>query len=244
MTAMRTWLSRSEVREVDRRAIDEYGLPGVVLMENAGRGCAERLLDSSSLCEGSLVVACCGKGNNGGDGFVITRHLENRGIRVEVVLACDPSELRGDAAVHFKVIDRAGVPVTIATTPDGWDNAAPRIGESAWIVDSLLGTGFEGTPREPIATAIRVMNRSGRPILAVDVPSGLDADSGTAAGECIRAARTMTFVAAKRGFEVVDCRELTGPVEVIGIGVPKQLLTSFGLGQEFRVPPGTTFAHD
>jgi NAD(P)H-hydrate epimerase len=244
MTALRTWLSRSEVREVDRRAIEEYGLPGVVLMENAGRGCAEVLLDSSSLCPGGLVIACCGKGNNGGDGFVIARHLENAGLRVQVILACDPAELRGDAAVHFRVIDRASVHVTIASTPKEWEDVAERLAGADWIVDALLGTGFEGSPREPIATAIRVMNRSSRPILAVDIPSGLDADTGSAASVCVRAARTMTFVAMKRGFDVGDCREFTGPVDVIDIGVPKQLLTSFGLGQEFRVPPGTPFAYD
>jgi NAD(P)H-hydrate epimerase len=244
MTAARSWLSRSEVREVDRRAIEEYGLPGVVLMENAGRGCAELLLLEGCLVEGSRVIICCGKGNNGGDGFVIARHLEIRGMRAGVILTCEPSELRGDAAVHFRVIDRAGLPITIAASAEAWRDADRRLGEAAWLVDALLGTGFEGTPREPVASAIRAMNQSGRPILAIDLPSGLDADAGTAAGECVRAARTMTFVAKKRGFEVSDCREWTGPVDVIHIGVPKQLLTSFGLGQEFRVPPGTPFAYD
>jgi NAD(P)H-hydrate epimerase len=153
MTVTRTWLSRNEVREVDRRAIEEYGLPGVVLMENAGRGCVELLLDSSSLCSGSLVIACCGKGNNGGDGFVIARHLENEGIRVEVILACDPAELRGDAAVHFRVIDRADVPVAVAATPEQWHELAGRLSRAEWIVDALLGTGSEGSPREPIASA-------------------------------------------------------------------------------------------
>jgi NAD(P)H-hydrate epimerase len=225
----RNWLSRAEVRDVDRVAIEEYGLPGVVLMENAGRGCAELLVQLGA--RGPVVIAC-GKGNNGGDGYVIARHLDLAGIAVEIILTCEPAELRGDAAVHYGVIAKAQLPITIAPQAADWSALLPRLQQADWIVDALLGTGFEGAPREPLATAIRTINAAGRKVLAVDLPSGLDADTGQAAGECIQATRTATFVARKRGFLQPETQPRTGPVDVIAIGVPGRLLTSFGLRQE------------
>lgn len=229
----RTWLSRDEVRAIDRRAIADFGMPGVVLMENAGRGCAELLLGPDGLSRGGSVAICCGKGNNGGDGYVIARHLDNHGVRVEVFLACDPAELQGDAAIHFEIIRRSQLSITIASQPADWMALAARLKQADWIVDALLGTGFSGEPREPVATAIQTMNASGRPILAIDVPSGFDAETGAAAADCIRATRTATFVALKRGFvEITNSKEFTGPVEVMGIGAPRTLLTSCRLGQK------------
>lgn len=238
----RHWLSREEVREVDRRAIEEYGLPGIVLMENAGRNSAMRLIEHFHLDSGSRVAICCGVGNNGGDGSVIARHLDNRGIPVQVLMACDPARLRGDAEVNFQVIRKSGLAIQVADTADDWLAAASALSSSTVIVDALLGTGAVGAPREPVATAIGVINASGRPIVAIDIPSGMDADSGQPAAECIRAVRTLTFVAGKQGFLKPGAGAFTGVVEIVDIGAPRSLLTSFGLPKEFPVPPGTVFA--
>lgn len=217
-------LSRAEVREVDRRAIEDYGVPGVVLMENAGAGTA-RLLESLGV--GGPVAVACGKGNNGGDGFVIARHLDLAGHAVRLLLACRPEEVRGDAAVNLRIAERSGL--TIECLADG-DQAAWEVAVAGadWIVDALLGTGASGTPMGAIAAAIGAINagraRGGTRVLAVDLPSGLDCDTGTAAGACVRADATATFVARKRGFDAAGAAAFTGDVHVIGIGAPRAVL--------------------
>lgn len=218
-------LSRDQVREVDRRAIEEYGLPGVVLMENAGRGAAELLL--SRQVRGPVVI-CCGRGNNGGDGFVIARHLELAGCDVRILLLADPAGLTGDAAINLGVIQRSGVPLEVLPNPTA-DELDRGLSNAEWIVDALLGTGTRGTLREPFVTAIAAINRSGRRVFAVDLPSGLDADTGLPLGECVRAELTATFVASKSGFEAPTAREYLGDVHTVGIGAPRRLLSEFGL---------------
>ena len=224
-------MSRDEVRDVDRRAIEQYGLPGVVLMENAGRGTAEFLM---SLGIAGPVVICAGKGNNAGDGFVIARHLENHGIVVKVLLFCDPDELRGDAEINYRVIRAAGTPI-ISHKEKGKrkkekvqrEEEDVEIGralaEADWIVDALLGTGTQGSVREPFVTLIEQINASPAQVLAVDLPSGMDCDTGEPLGCCVRADHTATFVARKAGFDAPGAEELTGNVRVIDIGVPRAL---------------------
>ena len=214
-------LSRDQVRQVDRRAIEDYGMSGLVLMENAGRGVADAIL---SLGAHGPVVICCGKGNNGGDGFVIARHLDNRGKAVRVLLFADPDELRGDAAVNWHILERAG----IAQESFGKDVTAaqlkPRLVDADWIVDALLGTGATGEPQPPYAEAIEAINAAVKKVLAVDLPSGLDCDTGAAARHTVVAEHTCTFVAAKPGFYKADAAHFTGRVHVIDIGVPHRLI--------------------
>jgi NAD(P)H-hydrate epimerase len=228
-------LTRDQVRAVDLRAIGEYSLPGIVLMENAGRNAAHLLIALASLARVDpplRVAIACGRGNNGGDGFVIARHLENLGAEVRLLLACDPAAYRGDAAVNHAVAVRAGIAIEpLELTPvEAW--SAALVG-SDWIVDALLGTGSSGAPRGPVATAIRAINRTRaadarvdrRPgVFAVDIPSGLDCDTGLAAGDCVRADATATFVARKIGFDAPDAAAFTGAVHVLDIGVPRRLL--------------------
>jgi NAD(P)H-hydrate epimerase len=214
-------LTRDQVRNVDRRAITEYGLPGIVLMENAGRGTAELLI---RLGIAGRVVICAGKGNNGGDGYVIARHLELRGIATTVLLFCQPSDLTGDAATNYRVLDAARQSLTVmGTSPDAAE-IDRHLAASDWIIDALLGTGTQGTIHEPYATAIAAINRGGRKVLAVDLPSGFDCNAGQPLGACVRADHTATFVARKVGFDVPGAEQFTGQVHVIDIGVPKRLL--------------------
>lgn len=214
-------LTRSQVRDVDARAIQQYGLPGIVLMENAGRGAAELIV---RLGIAGPVVVCAGKGNNGGDGFVIARHLELRGIAVSVLLFCHPTDLTGDASVNYRVLEVARIPLVVLGTAPGAADLDARLSAADWIVDALLGTGTKGTIREPFLTAIGAINRAGRKILAVDLPSGMDCDTGQPLGTCVRADHTATFVARKVGFDAPGAEQFTGQVHVIHIGVPKRLL--------------------
>jgi NAD(P)H-hydrate epimerase len=194
-------------------------------MENAGRGAAEVLV---SLGIPGPVAVCCGKGNNGGDGFVIARHLDNRGVPVEVLLFADPGELTGDAAINFRIIDRAGLPIILG--PEGrFDTQAlaKSLSTPAWIVDALFGTGLTGPVRAPFDQVIRTINASGVRILAVDIPSGLDCDTGLPLGVTIRAAHTVTFVAQKQGFANPGAREWLGQVHVVDIGAPRKVMEGF-----------------
>jgi NAD(P)H-hydrate epimerase len=214
-------LSRLEVRDVDRRAIDEFGLHGVVLMENAGRGATDALCRLG--CTGPVII-CAGKGNNGGDGFVMARHLAIRGIEARVLLFTAPDQLRGDAAINYRILQRSGLAGTVVPLPIDRDWLDKELANVEWVVDALLGTGTQGSLREPYLTAIEALNQSQKPILAVDLPSGMDCDTGLPLGNCVRARHTATFVALKAGFETPSGREYTGQVEVIDIGIPPRLM--------------------
>lgn len=218
-------LTVEEARAVDRRAVEAYGMPSLILMENAGRGCADRLERRG--VRGPVVV-CCGKGANGGDGFVIARHLELRGRLVRVALWADPAEVRGDAAVNLRILQLGRTPLDrfdAIDDPSRLDQRLDALLDGAdWIVDALLGTGSQGEPRSPLDHVIRRLNAAPARRLAVDLPSGLDADSGRPARTTFQADVTCTFVAPKRGFDAPEARPWLGEVEVCDIGVPRRLL--------------------
>lgn len=199
-------------------------------MENAGRGVVELLARLGA--SGTFAVAC-GRGNNGGDGFVIARHLEADGHPVRLLLAAAPGVYAGDAAINLEVCRRSGLPITCLADGDemAWRGA---LADAGWIVDALLGTGAAGPPRGAVAAAIAAINArrtagAGVRVLAVDLPSGLDADTGAAAGACVRADVTATFVAEKQGFANPLAAAFTGPVHVLGIGAPGAVLRRFGV---------------
>ncbi|HMF20287.1 MAG TPA: NAD(P)H-hydrate epimerase [Gemmataceae bacterium] len=219
MEAPKGFLSRSEVRELDRRAIEEFGVPGVVLMENAGRGAAELLLN---LGIHGRVLICCGKGNNGGDGFVIARHLANRGANVQALLCAPREELTGDALINFTILERGQYPLLFL--PSSLGGLQEELARSEWVVDALFGTGLSGPVRPPFDRTIEAINARPNHVLAVDIPSGLDCDSGQPLGATIRAEQTATFVAPKRGFAHPAAAAHTGLVHVVDIGLPRILL--------------------
>jgi NAD(P)H-hydrate epimerase len=218
-----TTYSRDEVREIDRRAIEEIGLPGIVLMENAGRGCVELLRDAN--VNGSVAI-CCGRGNNGGDGYVIARHLENAGLEVQVLLFADSTAVTGDAATNLRVLRASGTPLCEFQELPEQDDLEDLLQSADWVVDALLGTGTKGEIREPYASVIETINRVRAKVFAVDLPSGLDCDRGVPLGPCVRADLTGTFVGWKRGFENPDAARYTGVVHTVDIGIPRRLLTS------------------
>jgi NAD(P)H-hydrate epimerase len=216
------FLSHDQVREVDRRAIEEFGLPGVALMENAGRGCAELL---RGLGTAGRVVVCCGKGNNGGDGFVIARYLDNWGVPVGVLLFAPPDQLTGDARTNYHVIQKSGLPITVhaAASVDPGEVRRELAG-AEWVVDALFGTGLSGPLRAPFDAVVEAINAGPAKVFAVDIPSGLDCDTGRPLGPTVRARHTATFVALKKGFAAPTARDWVGQVHVLDIGVPRRLL--------------------
>jgi len=214
-------LSRSQVRRLDRRAMEEYGMSGLVLMENAGRGVSDKLCQ---LGIAGCVVICCGKGNNAGDGFVIARHLDLRGHDVRVLLWADPSELAGDAGTNFSILQKTDVPIEIFRATHDSARLQRQLHHAAWVVDALLGTGTQGEPRPPLDVVIDQLNAAAAPKLAVDLPSGLDCDTGQPARHTVRADHTCTFAAAKIGFFVPGADQYTGKLHVLDIGAPRKLI--------------------
>jgi NAD(P)H-hydrate epimerase len=214
-------LTREQSRRVDRLATKKFGLPGLVLMENAGRGVADVLC---TLGIAGPVVICCGKGNNAGDGFVIARHLDLRGHAVRVLLWAEPAELTGDAGLNFQILKKTAVPIEIFGNRHDPARLAELLSGGAWIVDALLGTGARGEPRAPLDAVIDQLNVAPPPKLAVDLPSGLDCDTGMAAQHTIRAAHTCTFVTAKPGFFMPGAEKYVGLLHVLDIGAPRRAI--------------------
>lgn len=215
------------MRELDRRTIEGY-VPGEVLMERAGEGVArvarEFVPVSRSWAYKILLVA--GKGNNGGDAFVAARHLHGWGIDTEVILAADPGELKGDAQLHFSRMCESGVEWRSVQEEASWTELLPDYcGRPLVLVDGLLGTGVTGAARGVVAAAIQTVNVLGEhsPVVAIDVPSGLNADTGEAAGATVVADVTVTMGFAKRGLLVPSAVGFVGCVEVVDIGIPASL---------------------
>ncbi len=231
-------MGRDEFRAMDKYAAETLGLPTMVLMENAGRGAAEVLarafrefgpFDSQISKEEYLpkVIVICGSGNNGGDGAVLARHLDALGLaRVKVVWTVRPEELRGDAPAQFRILAAAGADQKSAVDPADADEF---LAEADWIVDGLFGTGLSRplAPGDPATVWVEAINRSGKPVLSLDLPSGMDADTGAALGVAVRATVTASFVAPKRGFASAGALALTGVVEIVDIGVPRSMLRPF-----------------
>ena len=218
--------SREQIRELDRKAIEDYGIPGVVLMENAGRGAAQIASEMLGDLHGKRIVVFCGKGNNGGDGCVVARHLHNAGATVNIVLACPAQQIypERDAGINLGIAMKMIPPVLAADAEQTQLQAAGLAKRADLIIDALLGTGLTGDVREPYLSLIRLINAGDKPVLSIDIPSGLDANTGKVLRAAVRATRTATFVLAKDGFEANDGPKHTGTVTVVDIGVPATLV--------------------
>lgn len=211
-------LTREEVRRMDRYAIDRLGVPGVVLMENAGCNVADAIEQFLDGFAGKSIAIVAGAGNNGGDGFVIARHLANRGGKVVSFLVAPEEKTTGDAAVNLTIIRNLGHDIR-QVTPEEIGKLSDSLGEFDLIVDAAGGTGISGGLRGIIATAVEQINTAGRPVVAVDIPTGLDCDTGTAAGPAVKADLTVTFIARKKGFDTEGAGQYTGRVIVADIGI-------------------------
>lgn len=211
-------LSREEMRTLDRRAIDVAGIPAIALMENAGRAVAD---EAFRMASGGAVALVCGRGSNGGDGFVAARHLDNRGVTVRVA-ALEAGRLEGEALLNWRALKFTGVALS-EHAPADLEGIRAAVAGSAVVVDAIFGTGLSGPLREPFPALIEMLNQLGLPILAVDIPSGLDCDTGQPLGAAIRAARTVTMHAPKAGFARGRGPEFTGAVVVADIGIPRRI---------------------
>jgi len=218
-------LTCQQIRQLDSIAIEQIGIPGVVLMENAGRATADVIYQNLTNPKSDRVLILCGAGNNGGDGFVVARHLHNAGVAVSVALAFPPEKSRGDAEVNLRIVRRMGLPCLNAFEADGLEAVRREAGRADVIVDALLGTGSQGPPRGTVAELVRIANgASGARRIAIDIPTGLDGDTGQAHEPCFRADVTVSMAAAKTGFLAEPARAVVGRVVVVDIGLPRELV--------------------
>ncbi len=257
MTARIRPLSRNEIRQLDVRAAETLGLPTSLLMENAGRGAAawlaelcgamppnaggrplspdpaRRMPDRPRGPAPPKVLVLCGPGNNGGDGAVLARHLDGWRFPVRVVWLARSDSLSGDPAAQWAILQKSGVEQSawLDGQPDGedpdHDRLAGILAGADWIVDGLLGTGLSRAVEGLLRMTIDSVNAAGKPVLALDLPSGLDADTGLPLGTAVRAVATATFAAPKLGFSAAGSAAYTGEVAVIDIGLPRCLLEPF-----------------
>ena len=202
-------VTAAQMRDIDRKATDELGIPSIVLMENAGRSVAEA---AKAFGKGKIAVVC-GSGNNGGDGFVAARFLSNWGFEVELVLVKPPETLKGDSLTNFKITRNLRLQALL------YGSHTP-LNKFNLIIDALLGTGTKGEIKDLYRSAIEEINNSARKVLSVDIPSGLDADTGELLGAAVKADTTVTMFLPKKGLLVSRALPFTGKLIVADIGIP------------------------
>lgn len=224
-------LTRAQARTIDRIAMDELGIPGIVLMENAGINATDIATGMLQAREGNTVAIVCGGGNNGGDGYVIARHLANAGRVISIYSTVPTDTLTGDAAINHGICRAMALPIRAIDQAARVDAAATQWASTDLIIDAVLGTGFAADRGlSPHAAAvISAINGAGQAeggpyALAIDVPSGLDCDTGQPSPPTVRADATATFVARKIGFDAPEAADYLGQVFVLGIGVPHGLI--------------------
>jgi len=227
---MQPVVTAAEMRELDRATIEEIGIPAFTLMETAGRAVADAaiaMLEDAGDARGPVAVVC-GSGNNGGDGFVAARVLRSHGVDAVVYLAASRAAIMGDAAAHLAILERAGGVVLSIATPQELDEVEAEIVDAVLVIDALFGVGLSRPIEGHHAAVVHAMLLAPR-TLAVDLPSGLDADTGAAAGACVVAERTVTMAALKVALVGAPGFARCGEVDIVDIGVPPQLIAATGI---------------
>lgn len=228
-------VTAAQMRGMDAETIGAVGIPGLVLMEHAGTLAARAIRDRFGPPAGRRVVVLCGKGNNGGDGFVVARHLLSAGAEVSAWLAADPAGVRGDARVNLDAFAALGGP--LHALPEATPARLKRALEGAdLVVDALFGTGLEAPLRDPARAWVRALNRAGRPVAALDIASGIHADTGQVMGAAVRADLTVTFGFPKRGHFGVPGAEHTGELVRADIGIPSKVAAAAGVPVRLLTP--------
>ena len=214
------YVTAEEMRRLDKEALEKFGIPSIILMENAGRAVYKTACKMLAGQKKKKIICVCGKGNNGGDGFVAARHLVNNGFAADIFLVSDPGTLKGDAKINYDILDKMKINIKLLKEDHDFDNFKESLKKARLLIDAIFGIGILGEVKEPFAGVINLMNESRKPILAVDTPSGLDATEGKAPGACIKATKTVTFAFPKTGFIKNDGPDKIGALVVADISLP------------------------
>ena len=213
-----------QMREIDRTAIEELGIPGIVLMENAALKVLEQIKDSESDITYKSIIIFCGKGNNGGDGFAVARHLFNMGANVLVVLLGDKKEIKGDALTNYSIIEKLGVKIVEVKDDTHLEEIAASLYLCDLVIDAILGTGTKGRITGVTGDVIQLINFSGRHTISIDIPSGINGDTGEICGDSVSADRTVTFVLPKIGLFSYPAADYVGKLIVADISIPNRII--------------------
>ena len=214
----------SKMQEIDQAAIREYGIPELILMENAGIEVTNATRELLKTLKGKKVCVFSGKGNNGGDGFVVARHMHNEGAKVKVFILGDRESIQGSAKINLEILQKMNVDIVQIKSDRDWDKVKVTLAFSECLIDALLGTGFKAPLQEPMQKLIALMNHSAKPIIAVDIPSGVEVNTGKIDTIAVQAMRTVTFGLLKLGLVFYPGAEFTGEILIKNIGFPRNLL--------------------
>ncbi len=210
-----------QMQDMDRRAIEEIGIPGLVLMDNAGRGVSETV---KIFPRAKKILILAGKGNNGGDGLVAARYLANDGYQVQVVLFAAPGQMKSDPAICYKIIQKMQIPCRIFTDslmPVWFQNC---LGAQDLVIDALFGVGLDKPLQEPYLSVLTFLNQSRKTTIAVDLPSGLHADTGKVMGVAVKAALTAALGLVKKGLIINEGPSCSGKIYLVDLGIPRAIL--------------------
>lgn len=236
-------VTTAEIREIDQRAIEDYGIPSVVLMENAGSEATRQIESIMGNLYNKKIAVFAGKGNNGGDGYVVARYLYNQGAKVKIFLIGSKTDVTGDALINLQIITHMGIDVIEVANDGDWDKVKIAMTFTDCLVDALVGTGFTGQLCGNMAQVVESINKTNKVVIAIDIPSGVDGDTGQIRGVAIKAHHTITFSLPKQGLLLYPGASYAGDVSVTDIGIPRTLLmdenikqniiTSTAVGQMF-----------
>ncbi len=215
-------LTSQQMKSIDRRVIKDFGIPGIVLMENAGVQAAHFIIDSIEEIASKNILILCGIGNNGGDGFVVARHLYNHGLCPEVKLIGEGTKVRGDALTNLKIAKKMNIPIEEIKTEAAWGKFRPHLLNFQCIIDALLGTGLQGAPKGIYKIIIEDINESLSEVVAIDIPSGLSGDTHRVPGAAVEADHTITFCCPKVPHIFPPAEDYIGNLEIADISIPDQ----------------------
>jgi len=230
------YLSRQQLKEIDRRAIEEFGIPALILMENAGRAVADEAIKLYRKNRSPMAAIVCGKGNNGGDGLVVARHLHNHGFRVAVLYLDAVDNKAGksiEVLTNLEIIKKLNIQIielawmlnnSLKENKKLLDKTYSLLGKSGVIIDAIFGIGLERPIEGHLKNFIERINSLSVPKIAVDIPSGLDADTGLPLGAAVKAKTTISLVAMKKGFKNPESRKFTGKIKVADISIPCRII--------------------
>lgn len=217
-------VTSKQIQNLDNIAINKHKIDSLFLMENAGRVVSEEVASILKNKKTKKVVVICGKGNNGGDGFVAARYLINQGFEVKNFLIGKVKEITSDAYANLDMLLKLNQKIFEVSGPKAFNSQKKNIKDCAVVIDAIFGVGLKGELREPCKTIIKFLNRSKKIVISVDVPSGLDANTGLPLGTCVKADRTVTFTLAKKGFFINQGPKFIGKLRIADIGIPKNLI--------------------
>jgi len=218
-----------QMSEIDKFTINEIGIPGIVLMENAAVCVVNEILDLLPDLSGKRVVILAGKGNNGGDALAVARHLYNKGFDIKTYLLAKKDEIKGDAAANLKILESIGIDVIEFISEEQFPEFENVLIRADLVVDGIFGTGLKGNVRGIPARLIDVVNSSSKTVVSIDIPSGINGENGKVMGCCIRASRTVTFALPKIGLLLHPGCEYTGKITVADIGIPQKAIENFSI---------------